>query len=65
MASSLVAETLPAMYGNATAAMEVSSTSMNVANITAMAMTHGLVSGLETVTAPAVSALAANSLLPY
>jgi hypothetical protein len=30
------------MYGRATAAMEVSSTSMNVANITAMATSHGL-----------------------
>ncbi len=34
VASSLVAERLPAMYGSATDAMEVSSTSMKVASIT-------------------------------
>src|SRR3954470_22919711 len=31
------------MYGRATAAMEVSSTSMNVASITATAISHGLI----------------------
>jgi len=49
------------MYGSATAAIEVSSTSINVASITARAMSHGLVSGREIVIAPSVSELAANA----
>ena len=46
MASSFVAERLPPMYGSATAAMEVSSTSMKVASITAVAINHGFTGGL-------------------
>ena len=42
MLSSLPAERLPAMCGKATLAMVVSSTSMNVASVTARAMIHGL-----------------------
>ncbi len=45
MLSSWPAERLPAMCGSATLAMEVSSTSMNVASVTAMAMIHGLTAG--------------------
>src|SRR5579883_564752 len=36
---------LPAMCGSATAAMEVSSTSMNVGSMTEMAMSQGLTEG--------------------
>jgi len=43
--SSFDAERLPAMYGSATAATEVSSTSMKVASITETAITHGLIIG--------------------
>src|SRR5580704_3419798 len=42
VASSVLAERLPAMCGSATLATLVSSTSMKVANITVMAITHGL-----------------------
>ena len=42
VASSTVAERLPAMCGRATLATLVSSTSMNVASIPVMAMIHGL-----------------------
>ena len=42
VASSIVAERLPAMCGSDTLTTVVSSTSMKVANITATAMIHGL-----------------------
>src|SRR5512133_3333086 len=45
VASSTLAERLPAMCGSATLATEVSSTSMNVASITVSAMIHGLMAG--------------------
>src|ERR1019366_3234481 len=45
VASSGVADRLPAMCGSATLAPLVSSTSMKVASITVMAMTHGLTNG--------------------
>src|ERR1039457_86888 len=45
VASSGVADRLPAMFGSATLATLVSSTSMKVASITVMAMTHGLTNG--------------------
>src|ERR1035438_6755992 len=45
VASSTVAERLPAMCGSATLATLVSSTSMNVASITVIAMIHGLMAG--------------------
>ena len=45
VASSLVADRLPAICGSATLAMEVSITSMNVASITEMAISHGLITG--------------------
>src|ERR1035441_6674619 len=45
VASSGVADRLPAMCGSATLATLVSSTSMKVASITVMAMIHGLMSG--------------------
>jgi len=35
------------MYSSATAAMDVSSTSMNVASITAIAINQGLIGGAE------------------
>src|SRR5713226_8349916 len=41
--SSAPAERLPAMCGSATFAIEVSSTSMNVAIVTVSAITHGLI----------------------
>src|ERR1022692_2906522 len=43
--SSVPAERLPAIWGNATLAMLVSSTSMNVASVTVRAMIHGLTAG--------------------
>src|ERR1022692_4209842 len=46
--SSCPAERLPAMWGNATFAIEVSSTSMNVASVTVMAMIQGLIAGRQT-----------------
>ena len=42
VASSVVADRLPAMCGSATFATEVSSTSINVASITETAISHGL-----------------------
>src|ERR1017187_1178726 len=45
VASSGVADRLPAMCGSATLATLVSSTSMKVASITVMAMIHGLMRG--------------------
>src|SRR4051794_9308102 len=45
VASCVVAETLAAMWGRGTEAMDVSSTSMNVGSITAAAIHHGLQSG--------------------
>src|SRR5262249_45996093 len=42
VASSIVADRLPAMWGSDTLTTVVSSTSMKVANITEMAMIHGL-----------------------
>jgi len=43
--SSVPADKLPAMCGSATLAMLVSSTSINVASVTASAMIHGLTAG--------------------
>src|ERR1035438_10144223 len=43
--SSVPAERLPAIWGSATLAMLVSSTSMNVASVTVRAMIHGLTAG--------------------
>ena len=40
--SSMLTDRLPAMCGNETLAMLVSSTSMNVASVTVMATAHGL-----------------------
>jgi len=40
--SSALADKFPEICGSATFAMDVSSTSMNVANVTVMAITHGL-----------------------
>ena len=39
---------LPAMFGNATLAIEVSRTSRIVASMTAMAISHGLTLGVQT-----------------
>ena len=39
----MLADRLPAIYGRATEAMEVSSTSMNVGRTTEIAMSHGLI----------------------
>jgi hypothetical protein len=41
--SSALADKLPEMCGNATLAMEVSSTSINVASVTVTAITQGLI----------------------
>ena len=43
MDSSALADKLPEMCGNATLAMEVSSTSINVASVTVTAITQGLI----------------------
>jgi hypothetical protein len=43
----MLAEREPAMWGSATLAMLVSSTSMNVDNITVMAMSQGLTLGSD------------------
>src|ERR1035438_7075580 len=43
--SSWPAERLPAIWGSATLAMLVSSTSMNVASVTVRAIIHGLTAG--------------------
>src|SRR5579862_2142357 len=45
--SSWPADRLPAMCGRATLAIEVSSTSMNVASVTVTAMIHGLIAGRQ------------------
>src|SRR3954452_22783986 len=45
--SSWPADRLPAMWGKATFAMLVSSTSMNVASVTVMAIAHGLWRGRQ------------------
>src|SRR3954447_17040283 len=47
VASSGVADRLPAMCGSATFATEVSSTSMKVASITEAAISHGLKAGIQ------------------
>ena len=47
MASSVLADRLPAMWFNATLATEVSRTSINVASITAKAMNQGLTAGFS------------------
>jgi len=57
-----LAPRLPAMCGKATFAMEVSSTSMNVASVTVSAMIHGLTAG-GTYARSAGSAAAAASLI--
>src|SRR5581483_11847393 len=45
VASSIVAERLPAMCGSETFTTVVSSTSINVLDMTAIAISHGLISG--------------------
>jgi hypothetical protein len=60
--SSRLAPKPPAMYGSATLAMEVSSTSMKAAIATVAAMTHGFVFGFHAVMGTAAAA-AAMSLL--
>ncbi len=47
MASSWLAPSPPAMWGNATLAMELSSTSMKVARVTVIATIHGLIRGFH------------------
>src|SRR5579863_744821 len=58
--SSTVAERLPAMCGSETLAMLVSSTSMNVANITVAAISHGLTLGVQGMAAFATGASTAD-----
>src|ERR1700739_4351081 len=58
--SSCPAERLPAMCGKATLAMEVSSTSMKVARVTASAMIQGLTAGRQ---ASALSRVPAAALI--
>src|SRR5579872_7138575 len=50
--SSWLAPRLPAMWGRATLAMEVSSTSMNAARATVAAMSHGLTLGFQPANSP-------------
>jgi hypothetical protein len=47
VASSLLAPSEPPMWGRATLAMEVSSTSMNAASATVMAISQGLTLGFQ------------------
>ena len=47
VASSVLAERLPAMWLSETLATEVSSTSMKVADITASATSQGLAAGIQ------------------
>src|SRR5215467_10573889 len=49
VASSIVADRLPAMWGSDTLTTLVSSTSMKVASMTLIAMTHGLTWGCSSV----------------
>src|SRR5215468_9406988 len=63
VASSIVAERLPAMCGSDTLTTLVSSTSMKVASITEMAMIHGLMFGCSSAMASKPSALVSPS--PY
>ena len=64
VASSGVADRLPPMWGSATLATEVSSTSMNVPSMTASAMSHGLWLGRHSAGRPAVSTLPSTRNLP-
>ncbi len=50
--SSWVAPRFPAIYGSATTAMDVSKMTMNVASITAIAISHGFALGRHSVCAP-------------
>ena len=43
----MLAPRLPAIWGNATLAMEVSSTSMNAASATVAAISHGFIRGFH------------------
>src|SRR6476661_6543281 len=52
--SSIVAERLPAMWGSDTLTTVVSSTSMNVANMTAIATIQGLTCGVAAAPGPSV-----------
>src|SRR5215831_11170297 len=54
VASSIVADRLPAMCGSDTLTTLVSSTSMNVASITETAMIHGLIFGCSSAIDPAL-----------
>jgi hypothetical protein len=66
VASSGVAERLPAMCGSETFATAVSSTSMNVASITEIAMSHGLKRGTHsTGPPPAGDAVGSGSASPF
>ena len=61
MASSGVADRLPAMCGRATLATEVSKTSMNVPSITEKAISHGLCRGLHSTGWTGVAGAAGSS----
>ena len=62
VASSVVAESDPAIYGSATAAIDVSSTSMNVASITAAAISQGFTPASTTADSSG-GAVAASAML--
>src|SRR5665213_4500839 len=57
-ASSWLIERLPAICGSATFAMLVSSTSMNVASVTVMAIAHGLKRGRHSAFAGTIGSVA-------
>src|ERR1700690_121565 len=63
--SSVPAERLPAMWGRETLAMLVSSTSMKVASVTAIAMIQGLTAGRGRAAPSAVSAAVLISPKPW
>ena len=64
VASSGVADRLPAMWGSETFATAVSRTSMNVASITETAMSHGLKRGAHSAGLAAGGAVGSGSARP-
>ncbi len=62
--SSVLAPRLPAMWGRATLAMEVSSTSMKAARATVMAMSQGLTRGFHGVSGAALGFSTVVTLAP-
>src|SRR5215469_10666811 len=60
----MLAPRLPAICGNATLAIEVSSTSMNAASATVAAISHGLTRGFQAALASGFSMVVAGAVTP-